>query len=330
MAAEAIFNHCDDTRDVVLAAAASCGEVYQMPNGRAAVCVPAGGGAIGDKTAFREEGRFWVTKTSGVTLLPGGNVYWDHSANSATYLKVNDRDFFLGSVVLDAASTDTKVLVDLNVQPVYTIDLARDAFLSVPTGTQAVGGFGFPKVLGGAQSLELTATSEAQCIDLLSVDRVATASLPIAEAVIRVPTNGTGAAVDFNIGIADGTSTTDADAITASVFVHVDGASTNLNVECDDGTTDVASVDTTLDLTEGSAVANRIEIWIDARVATAVKTYINGVRVLDGTTGASTTLNIGGATGPFGLLAHLEKTTGTTTAKFIVDALRLRTMQQAV
>lgn len=330
MAAEAIFNHCDDTRDVVLAAAASCGEVYQLQNGRAAVCVPAGGGSANDKVAFREEGRFWVTKTSGITLLPGGRVYWDHSANSATYLKVNDRDFFLGTVVLDAASSDTKVLVDLNVLPWQTIDLARDAFLSVPTGTQAVGAFGYPKVLGGSHQIELTATSEAQCIDLLSVDRVAVGAKPILEAIFTVPTNGSGAAVDFNIGLADGTHTTDADSIANSVFVHIDGASTNLNVESDDGTTEVAATDTTLDLTEGSAVANRVEVWIDARDTAAVKVYINGVRVLDGTTGSEKTLVLTAATGPLGLLAHLEKTSGTTTGKYCIHALRLRTMQQAV
>jgi hypothetical protein len=205
----------------------------------------------------------------------------------------------------------------------YDIDFHRDACLSVPTGTQAVGAFGYPKLLGGAQRLELTATSEAQCIDLLTVDRFAVASNPIAEFIFRPVTNGSGAAVDFSIGLANGTSTTDADAVTEHVFIHLDGSDTKLYAQSKDGTTTVTATDTLSTITAGSAVANRVEVWIDARDPAGVAIYINGARVLSGSTFVLTN-----ATGPLGLLTHVEKTTGTTTAQFDIDEMRVRLMEQ--
>jgi hypothetical protein len=214
-------------------------------------------------------------------------------------------------------------VVNLNVDPAYDIDIHTSPFLAVPTGTQAVGAFGFPKVLGGAQSIELTATSEAQCIDLLSVDRFAVGANPIVEAEIRIPSNGSTSAVDFNIGIANGTSTTDADAITESVFFHIDGGSLNILAESDDGTTEVAATDTTVDITAGSAVANRVEFWIDMRNPADIQLYVDGVNVLP-----SSVFTLAAATGPVGLLAHVEKTSGTATAGPVyIDRGILRTSE---
>jgi FMN-dependent NADH-azoreductase len=61
---------------------------------------------------------------------------------------------------------------------------------------------------------------------------------------------------------------------------------------------------------------------MDARDPASVKLYVDGVRVLSGTTFVLTA-----ATGPLGLLAHLEKTTGTATGTVYVDALRAKTSQ---
>ncbi len=140
----------------------------------------------------------------------------------------------------DAASADTTCYVALNVDPPYDIKMNRDAYLSVPTGTKAAGAFGYPKPLGGAQVLEITATSEAQCIDLLTVDRFSIASNPIAEFIVRFDALAT-SAVDFNIGLANGTHTTDADSITEYCFIHCDGGDTKLYAQSKDGTTTVAA-----------------------------------------------------------------------------------------
>ncbi len=302
-------------------AAITGGEVRQLPDGRAGVCpVAVDSGFPG---ALQVRGIYRLKLTDSINILNGGRVYWDHSANKAHFKKVNDRDFYLGRAVEDVvAGTDGTVLVAINIDPPYDIDALRDGCLTVPTGTQAAGGFGFPKVVGGSLSIELTATSEAQCIDLLSVDRFAVGANAIVEAIFRPAVNGSGAAVDFNIGVANATSTTDADAIAESVFIHIDGGALTILAESDDGTTEVAATDTTKVIVEGSAVANRTEVWFDLRNPADVQIYVDGVNVLP-----NSVFNINVATGPLGLLAHLEKTTGTTTGRFVIDALRARLME---
>lgn len=321
--AEATFLRGRDEIRKTADAAIASGEVHQLADGRAAVFTGLNAAASGDRTNWTTTGQFTLTKTASMVFLDGGRVYWDHSANAAHYKKVNDRDFYVGRAVGDASSSATTLVVNLNVDPPYDIDALRDGGLSVPTGTQAVGAFGFPKALGGARLLELTATNEAQCIDLLTVDRFALGANAIVEAIIRIPVNGSGAAVDFNIGVANGTSTTDADAITESVFFHIDGDALNILAESDDGTTEVNATDTTVDATAGAAVANRFEFWIDMRDPSDIQLYINAANVLP-----ATVFTLAAATGPLGLLAHLEKTSGTTTGQFVIDRLCARFAQQ--
>jgi hypothetical protein len=304
-----------------LAAAAIANELHQMADGSAAYMKGLNAGSSGDTRRFESRGQVVIPKTANIYFLDGGRVYWDRSAGAGHYKKVNDRDFYAGRAVGDAAAADTTMTINLNIDPPYDIDALRHGFLSVPTGTQAVGAFGYPKDLGDSKLLELTATNEAQCIDLLSVDRFALGANAIVEGIIRIPVNGSGAAVDFSLGVANGTSTTDADAITESVFFHIDGGALDIYAESDDGTTEVNATDTTVDATAGSAVTNRFEFWIDMRDPSDCILYINAVEVLHATANLG---NIALATGPFGLLAHLEKTAGTTTAQVIIDALRAR------
>lgn len=301
--------------------AVAAGEMIQLQDGRAAFAPTAI--AAGIKGAVQVYGVVSLAKTTSQVWLTGGRIYWDASASKGHFRKVNDRDYYVGRVNSDATATATTGYVQLNIDPPYDVDALRDGCLTVPTGTQAVGAFGFPKVIGGSLLIELTATSEAQCIDLLTVDRFAVASNPILEAIIRPAVNGTGAAVDFNLGFANGTSTTDADAVTEHCFVHIDGSDTKIYAQSKDGTTTVAATDTTTTITAGTAVANRKEVWMDARDPADVQIYVDGVLVL-----GSTVFALGAATGPLGLLAHLEKTTGTTTGQFIIDALRCRLMEQ--
>jgi predicted RecA/RadA family phage recombinase len=320
---DAAYRSDECERRITVAATVASGEVHQLPSGRAGVKAGLNSAESGDMVVFQEEGKFEITKASGVVFLDGGCVYWDHSANAATYKPVNDRDFFVGVAVGDAASAATTMVVDLNKKPVYTLDAVGGRSLSVATGTAAAGGFGLPPNYGGSLGLSLTATSEAQCIDLLSVDRVAVGSNPIVEGIIRLGANGSTSAVDFNLGLANGTSTTDADAITEHVLFHVDGGALDILAQSKDGTTTVTATDTTIDITAGSAVANAFEFWIDARNPANVALYINGARVLSGTTFVLTN-----ATGPLGVIAHLEKTTGTATAGPVyIDKLCARTME---
>lgn len=317
---EALLVQSGDALDYTSVAAITGGQVIQLPDGRAGV-LPTDV-AASTLTAAQVTGVYKIDKTTSMVLLAGGRAYWDHSANKVHYKKVNDRDFYLGRVVADAAAADTTVKVALNVNPPDDIDILRDGALSVATGTAAAGGFGLPAVYGGARGLSLTATSEAQCVDMLSVDRFAVGAKAIVEAVFRLGANGSTSAVDFNIGVGNGTSTTDADAVTEHVLFHIDGGALDILAQSKDGTTTVSATDTTVDATAGSAVANRFECWIDIRDPASVKLYINGARVLSGTT-----FVLSAATGPLGLLAHLEKTTGTATAGPVyIDRLCARLM----
>ncbi len=306
------------------AAAVAVGEVWQLPGGRAGAYWPGTAAEAGGLAVFSGTGKRTMPKPNTYALLDGGRAYWDHSANAVSFRKVNDRDFYLGQVVGDAAQADLTCTVNLNVRPAPTINLLRDGALCVPVGTQVVGGFGYPETVGGVPGLLLTATSEAQKVDLLSVDRVAVAANPIAEFVLRVAANGSTSDVDVNVGLANGTHATDADAITEAVFFHLDGGALDIRAASRDGTTTVAITDTTVDFTAGSAVANRFELWIDARDPTSVKLYVDGVRVLSGST-----FRIDQATGPLGLLAHAEKASGTATLGPVwLDRAELRTAEQ--
>lgn len=308
--------------DYTPAVAMSSGEVVQISDGRAGIAI--GDIAAAVEGAVQVRGVVTVAKTASINILDGGRVFFDHSAGTATYKPLNDRDFYMGVAVGDSLSSATTVKVDLNVQQANIIDINSTAFLSVPTGTQAIGGFGHLKPYGGARSFALTATSEVQCIDALSVDKFSKDANAIAEIIFRLGTNGSTSDVDLNFGIANGTSTSDADAISEHVLFHVDGGSLVVNAQSKDGTTTVAAATTGVSATAASATADRVECWIDTRDTANVKLYVNGARVISGST-----FKIDGATGPFGLLAHLEKATGTATAGPVyIDRLVARLMQQ--
>lgn len=321
MTAVSTYVQDGESVDYTPAVAVAAGDIVQISDGRAAYSPDAI--AAAQKGAVSVCGFVTIAKTASIVILDGGRVYFDFSANKAHYMKVNDQDFYVGRAVGDSIGTATTVVVALNVNPPYDVDMVRDGFLSVPTGTQAVGAFGYPKPLGGANQISLTATSEAQCIDMLSRDKWAIAANAIAEFVVIIDVNGSDSTVDINFGVGNGTSTTDADAITEHVLFHIDGGATAINAQSKDGTTTVAATDTTKTFTAGTAVANRIELWIDTRAPGGVGMYVNGVAVL-----TSTVFDLSHATGPLGLLAHMEKTTGTATGKLTVDRAGARFARQ--
>lgn len=316
---EAIYRQPGEALDYTPDAAQAAGEVYQLKDGRCAVTsVDVAASVLG---AAVVKGVFRVEKTASIAILNGGRVYWDHSANKAHYKKVNDRDFYMGRAVGDSSESDTTVDVQINVDPSYDIDLNNDPALTVLVGTPAAlaVSFNYPRRLGGSNLYYLSATNEAQKVDLISTDGFAKSANAIVELAFRVPVGGSGSASDYSLGVASATHATDADSIAESVFIHLDGGSTNIYAESDDGTTEVAATDTTIDFTAGTAASTRVEVWMDMRDPADVQIYINGALVL-----GSTVFNVDAATGPFFLLTHLEKTSGTETADLIVDWMRAR------
>lgn len=317
--ADALYTREQNEQRLTADAAIASGEVYQMPDGSAGVATTLVALASGDRANFRTDGRFTLTKTAGFVALKGGRAYWDHSANAVHYKKVNDRDFYIGRFDEDATSAATTCVVNLNVDPPYDIDICDGD----PFTTAIVLTAGTPELQWrGGPGLKFSATAEAQKVDVLSVDGFAKGANAIVEGIFRVINKGDAAALDFNIGVANATHASDADSITESVFIHMDGNSLNINAESDDGTTEVAATDTTIDATEGAAVSDRVEFWMDMRDPADVQIYLNGSLVL-----GSTVFNVDAATGPFKLLAHLEKSSDDTPGEFAIDKFCVRYAQ---
>lgn len=285
------------TIDWTADAAYSAGDVIQLRDGRAGVIATdvESGGLV----AVYVTGRFYMAKTASMVVLPSSKLFWDHSADAVHLLHRNDRDFFVGTALEDEAAAATEALVDLNVQPVFTVGFEH-GFASVPVETA-----GFVHANGAGRegvNLRFSTTTEAQKADALTHRGLAggsTGAEGIASFLICINTNGDDAAFDLNIGLANGTHATDADSIAESLFMHVDGASTNINFESDDGTTEVAATDSTVDFTAGTPFL----VQFDLRDLTDIQVYVDGVNVLP-----SSVFKLNAATGPLKCLAHMEKT----------------------
>ena len=320
---EANYSRDPDKFKLLLAATADAYVVWQLPSGEAAFLDRSSAGSSGSYAEdFRTRGKVNLAKATGIVLLPGQEVYWDHSANNVTFWRVDDRDFLVGTVTDGATSAATTVEVDLNKWQRFVVDINNDPTLSTIIGTQAIDTMGLYR-RGSAHKIILSATNEAQKVDILSVDGFATGANAIIEGIFRVPSDGAGTVVDVSLGVANATHATDADSITESIFIHLNANSTTIYAESDDGTTEVAATDTTTTYTEGSAVANRKHFMMDMRDPTDVQIYVNCVLVL-----GATVFNVNAATGPWFLLAHVEKTASTDTYELAVDKLRAWTSEQ--
>lgn len=304
---------------LVVSAAISEEEIIQLPSGLAGVSKAAY--ESGDTASFDTTGVYTVDKEASIVLLKGDLVWWDHSANKATYRRpvASDRDFILGVCTQDAAAVDTTCSVEFNKRPIYTHSLIRDPFISALTGTQALGGFGVLQH-GGSLLFRITSTNEVQKADALSAFSFSKDCNPIVQGSFWVASSS-GSAVDVSIGIANATHATDADSITESLFLHLNSNDLNIYAESDDGTTEVAATDTTIDYAVGNA--NRVWFTFDCRDLTNIKIYLNGARVLSGST-----FRLDNATQPLYILVHAEKTSGTDAMEFTVDDLTIRTSEQ--
>lgn len=297
------------------------GQVIQVADGRAGVVLT--DISSGNRGQIQVADVARLAKSSSPKILKGGRVYWDHSANQATYKPVDDRDFYCGVAVGDSEAGEAFIDVALNIEPVYVVDIARDGFRHAPVGTLALATMGMYR-RGGAHNFLLSNANEAQKLDALSVPAFAVGANAIIDIVFAVVANGTATgAVDVSLGIANGTHATDADSITEHLFIHINSNDTKIYAQSKDGTTTVAATDTTVTLTAGSATANLIYVSIDLRDPADAQIYINGTLILP-----STVFNVNAATGPWKLLAHVEKTSSTDTYELDLHSLRARIAEQ--
>lgn len=288
-------------------AAYSSGDVIQLRDGRAGVVSVdvASGAQVGVYVA----GIFKVAKTTSMYMLHSSKIFWDHSADKAHLLHGGDRDFFMGTCVEDAGSAAATVLVNLNVQPVFTSGFEGGW---APTRIQTAG---FVSAVGAGRegvNLDFSATAEAQTAAALAHNGFVITAEGIAHFLVCVNDNGDDAALDIDWGVSVASGTTDWEAITQRVGFHLDGNTLDLDAGSDNGTTDTGLIDTTVNIVEGTPFLCQL----DLRNPSDILAYVNGVRVLDGTTGAATTLAI--AAGTFKAIAFMEKTANDTPGGFSV------------
>jgi predicted RecA/RadA family phage recombinase len=315
MTAEATTYHDESSVIVTVPSAGySGGEVIQLPDGRAGVVESLRALVSGEKASVKVQGQVKLLKTASIVIVQGGEVKWDHSANTATIpVLTDDKDFIVGVAVADAASGDATVTVDLNVRSHAIISLTRAGFTNVPVLTA---GTPYGKQLGAAFYAGFSATAEAQKEDLLSDRSFPINANWILEAIVTVLTNADADVGDLNVGVANATHASDADSITESVFAHFDmGADLNLDAESDDGTTEVNATDTTVDW----AVGTPVHIVFDGRDHTDIQLYVNGVNRLP-----ATVFTLAAGTGPLKALFHLEKSSNDSPGEVRLDKLEVR------
>jgi len=128
-------------------------------------------------------------------------------------------------------------------------------------------------------------------------------------------------AVDIDIGLASAVSTSDFDAVAVFAAVHLDGGDNDIDTHSDDGTTDRALADSSINDTD----ATYFEGWVDARDDTNVKIYIDGVLV--DTSSLPLILTAALATG-IRPVYSIEKSSSTATAEGQVTRMRVRTQAE--
>src|SRR3990167_45477 len=109
-------------------------EIWQLPDGRVGRNIGSAANPD-DSVAFDAGSIYVIPKEASVVFLDGQALYWDHSANVATYRKVEDRDFCLGRCIGGAAANDDEVSVAFNLDVPYDRDILRDPYTTTIVGT---------------------------------------------------------------------------------------------------------------------------------------------------------------------------------------------------
>lgn len=322
--AESLNSQSGDVVDWTADGTYAQGDIIQLNNGEAGQVMSdvSSGSLVGVRRKGIVNG---VTKTASQVWIKGAPIWWDHSANAATCnepIGSSDRDFYLGTATADATSAATTGSVHLNVEPKYIIDSARDngdtTIVKTVVGSTTLE---VPQVYnrGGMLFMQFGTTAEAQKVDWLSDRGFAVGSNWIAEILFELVTAADAAAVDINVGVASGTHATNFETIAEFAAFQMNGADLNISAHSDDGTTDKAITDTTVDIAAGTPV----RFTLDGRSASRVKYYINGAEVLAAEANLGT---LTAASGPLYAIIHAEKTSDDSPLAFRAR-IRVRTAQ---
>lgn len=172
----------------------------------------------------------------------------------------------------------------------------------------------------GVLAFSFDAVAEAALASLYMANSPVDPSLGgTVEFLMRLPDIGDAAALDLNWGMASDNHATDFDAIAEFVAFHIDGADYSLKIQSDDGTTDTAITDTTVDLVAGTWYAFKIDFnnLEDVKFYYRVKDEESWTQLLSGTT-----FDVGDASANWTPIVHLEKTSDDTDALIYLDRVR--------
>jgi len=144
---------------------------------------------------------------------------------------------------------------------------------------------------------------------------------PIVEMKVGMFDKGDNTAVDFDWGLASDDHATDFESIAAFAAFHVDGNTLDLKCHSDDGATDVAAVDSTVNLVDDTYY----EFRIDCTNKADVKFYYRALGANAWTRLCSTTtFTLSNYTGTLTPIIMVEKTSDDSTFDLRADWVRVR------
>jgi len=145
---------------------------------------------------------------------------------------------------------------------------------------------------------------------------------PIFECILAVYDIGDNAAVDIDFGLASDSHATDFEAIAAFAAFHLDGTDLSLKTHTDDGTTDNAPADSTVDLVDDTYYAFKIDLTDKANI----KFYYRALGVGQQWTrlNGATTYAMAAYTGALTPIVLVEKTSDDSTFDVRCDRIRVQ------
>jgi len=280
-----------------------------------------------------------------VLMIAAGTFSQYASVYGAASGQIDDvaNENYLG-VALEAATAAGDIVRVLRLQEVVDIDplgeingnlLIDDDFIGdFPAAATALTGNSWSKT--ETNGLGVISSDEANGVLKFSFDAVAEAATAtlfmensplapaqngIAEFVLGVFDIGDDAALDIDFGLASDDHATDFESIAEFVAFHLDGSDLSLKIHSDDGTTDTAAVDSTVDLVDDTYYAFKI----DYADLTDVKFYYRALTTSQWTQLATgSTFDVSASTANWTPIVMVEKTSNDTTADVRVDRIRVQ------
>lgn len=176
-------------------------------------------------------------------------------------------------------------------------------------------------VANGVLKFSFDAVAEAATATLFMENSpVAPSKGGVAEFILAVYDIGDDAALDIDFGLASDDHATDFESVAEFVAFHLDGSNLSLKVHSDDGTTDTAAVDTTVDLVDDTFY----KFKIDFSDLSDIKFYYAAMGSDYTRVASGSTFDVSQASANWTPIVMVEKTSNDTTADVRCDRIRVQ------